>query len=39
VDPAAQAVALQALEEHYRRLSDAEKEHLALLYRLTKRDT
>jgi hypothetical protein len=31
--------AAQAAEEQFRRLSDAEKEHVALLYRLTHRST
>ena len=37
LDPEKQAAALQALEQHWRGLSEAEKEHLALTYRLTKR--
>jgi hypothetical protein len=39
VDPAAQAAALQAAEQQYHSLSDAEKEHFALFYRLSKRGT
>jgi hypothetical protein len=37
VDPGSQAAALQAAEEYYRSLSEAEREHLALVYRLTRR--
>jgi hypothetical protein len=33
------AASLQALQEHWDRLPDTEKEHLALLYRLTRRKT
>jgi hypothetical protein len=44
IDPNSQAASLRAMEEYYRSLSDAEREHLAaerehlaLVYRLTKR--
>jgi hypothetical protein len=37
VDPGVQAASLRAAEEYYLSLSDAEREHMALVYRLTKR--
>jgi protein-arginine kinase activator protein McsA len=37
VDKAYQAASLRAMEEYYHSLSDAERENMALLYRLTKR--
>jgi hypothetical protein len=37
LDPDRQAAALQAVEGHWRGLPEAEKEHLALTYRLAKR--
>ena len=37
VDPALQAASLRALEEHFNSLSDAEREHMALLHRFSKR--
>jgi hypothetical protein len=37
VIPGVQAASLQAAEEYFRSLSDAEREHLALVYRLTRR--
>ena len=37
VDPGVQAASLRALEEYFHSLSDAERENMALLYRLTKR--
>jgi hypothetical protein len=39
VDPGSQAASLRAAEEYYRSLSEAEREHMALAYRLTKRGT
>jgi hypothetical protein len=37
VDPGVQGASLREAEEYYRSLSDAEREHMALVYRLTKR--
>jgi hypothetical protein len=37
IDPDSQAASLRTLEEHYRSLSDAERENLALEYHLTRR--
>jgi len=37
LDPEVQAAGLLAVEEYYNSLSDAERENLALLYRLQKR--
>ena len=37
IDPDVQAASLRAMEEYYYSLSDAERENMALLYRLSKR--